>query len=242
MSPHYFNRVFKKAIGLTPKQYAIGLRSKSVQKQLEGGSNVTDAIYAAGYSNASRFYEGSTPRLGMAAAKYRGGARDIPIRYVIKHTWLGKTLVAATEKGVCAILFGDTEEQVLDDLRVRFSGAILENTDVGSDFENWVDAVLNYLEKPEGALDLPLDIHGTAFQERVWRALQAIPAGETYSYGELAKRIGKPKASRAVASACASNHLAVVIPCHRIVRSDGNLSGYRWGVERKRRLLNKEAS
>ncbi|MBL4837511.1 MAG: bifunctional DNA-binding transcriptional regulator/O6-methylguanine-DNA methyltransferase Ada [Kordiimonadaceae bacterium] len=240
MSPQYFNRIFKKVIGLTPKQYAIGLRHKTVQQDLGSANTVTEALYAAGYGSASRFYDGAKPRLGMAATKYRGGARNVPIRYAIKETWLGLVLVAATEKGVCAILFGDTHEQLLEDLSCRFSGAIIEASESGSDFEGWVETLLSQVEKPSAATHLPLDIQGTAFQERVWRALQTIPAGKTLSYSELASKIGKPGASRAVASACAANSLAIAIPCHRIIRADGGLSGYRWGVGRKKRLLDRE--
>lgn len=242
MSPHHFNRVFKKVTGLTPKQYVIGRRSESLKKELSQGSNVTDAIYSAGFNAASRFYEGAKPRLGMPASSFKAGGKGIEIRYTIESCWLGFILIAASEKGICSILFGDEETALQADLKRRFPHATLEPSDSESDYKTWVSEVLSLIKEPSGGLNLPLDIHGTAFQERVWRALQTIPAGETASYAEVAKKIGHPKASRAVAAACAANPVAVVIPCHRVVRANGDLSGYRWGTERKQHLLDMEAS
>lgn len=242
MSPHYFNRIFKKVVGVTPKQYVIGRRSEAVKQELSSGSNVTDALYTAGFNTASRFYDGAQPRLGMAAATFKSGGQGIEIRFTIETCWLGLILVAATKKGICSILFGDSEEALAQDLANRFPAAIIERSDEGSDFENWVTNVLDFVKKPSGGLNLPLDIQGTAFQERVWRALQAIPAGTTSSYAEVAQNIGQPKASRAVAAACAANPVAVAIPCHRVVKANGDISGYRWGVERKQNLLEREAS
>lgn len=242
MSPHYFNRIFKKVTGVTPKQFVIGRRAETVKTELEQGSKVTDAIYAAGYGAASRFYDGAKPRLGMPAASFKSGGKGIAIRYSIEKCWLGLILVAASEKGICSILFDETETSLEADLRKRFPNAVIEKSENGSDFDKWISEVLQFVKKPAGGHNLPLDIHGTAFQERVWRALQTIPPGQTASYTEVAKLIGKPKASRAVAAACAANPVAVAIPCHRVVRSNGELSGYRWGIERKRQLLDREAS
>lgn len=242
LSPHYFNRIFKSVTGVTPKQYVIGLRSETIKHELASGSSVTDAIYSAGFNSASRFYEGAQPRLGMHASNYKTGGKDVEIRYTIEKCWLGLVLVAASEKGICSILFGDKEAPLKDDLKNRFPKAKLEASDTGSDFEAWVTDVLKFVKKPSSGLNLPLDIHGTAFQERVWRALQTIPAGETASYAEIAKSINHPKASRAVAAACAANPVAIAIPCHRVVRSNGDLSGYRWGVDRKQKILKREAS
>ncbi len=240
MSPHYFNRTFKKITGLTPKQYVIGLRSEAIKAELTNGSTVTSALYSAGYNTASRFYEGAKPRLGMSPSKFRAGGKNIEIRYTIEPCWLGRVLVAATDKGVCSILFGDTEGELKQDLTARFPQASLELSEKGSDFKLWVQEVLRFIKQPNNSLNLPLDIHGTAFQERVWRALQTIPAGKTASYAEVAEKIGKPTASRAVASACAANPIAVVIPCHRVLRASGGISGYRWGIERKQLLLKRE--
>lgn len=242
MSPHYFNRTFKKVTGITPKQYVIGLRSEALKTELTNGNSVTAALYSAGYNTSSRFYEGAKPRLGMSPSKFKAGGTNIEIRYTIEPCWLGNILVAATGQGVCSILFGDNEADLEQDLTVRFPHASLEASDTGSDFKLWVNKVLQFIKQPDNSLRLPLDIHGTVFQERVWRALQTIPAGETASYAEVAKKIGKPKASRAVASACAANPIAVVIPCHRVVRKGGAISGYRWGKERKQQLLEREST
>jgi AraC family transcriptional regulator of adaptative response/methylated-DNA-[protein]-cysteine methyltransferase len=237
VSGSYFNKLFKKVTGITPKQYATARRAAKVKDALAENSDVTSAIYGAGYGAASRFYEGAEARLGMKPSVYRSGGAGMEIRYSIAVSWLGPVLVAATEKGICSILFADDETDLLGDLQGRFSKATLEPAEPGSDFEKWLVKVLAFIEKPELGHALPLDIKGTAFQEQVWRALQKIPPGETASYSDVATAIGKPKAVRAVAGACAANPIALAIPCHRVLKNDGSLSGYRWGVDRKAKLL-----
>ena len=238
LSPHHFHRVFKAITGLTPKDYAAAHRGNKVRAELRKSASVTEAIYDAGYNSGSRFYEKSKSLLGMTPTRYRAGGADEEIRFAIAETSLGALLVAASEKGVCAILMGDNPEKLLQDLQDRFTRARL----VGGDakFEKLVAKVVGLVERPRKDLDLPLDIRGTAFQQRVWKALTAIPAGKTASYAEIARKIGKPSAVRAVAQACAANSLAIAIPCHRVVKTDGGLSGYRWGVARKQELLARE--
>jgi len=213
-------------------------RGNKVRAELRKSASVTEAIYDAGYNSGSRFYEKSNSLLGMTPTRYRAGGVDEEIRFAIAETSLGALLVAASEKGVCAILMGDNPEKLLQDLQDRFTRARL----VGGDakFEKLVAKVVGLVERPRKDLDLPLDIRGTAFQQRVWKALTTIPAGKTASYAEIAKKIGKPSAVRAVAQACAANSLAIAIPCHRVVKTDGGLSGYRWGVARKQELLARE--
>lgn len=238
LSPHHFHRVFKAITGLTPKDYAAAHRGNKVRAELRKSASVTEAIYDAGYNSGSRFYEKSKSLLGMTPSKYRAGGADEEIRFAIAETSLGALLVAASEKGVCAILMGDNPEKLLQDLQDRFTRARL----VGGDakFEKLVAKVVGLVERPRKDLDLPLDIRGTAFQQRVWKALTTIPAGRTASYAQIARKIGKPSAVRAVAQACAANNLAIAIPCHRVVKTDGGLSGYRWGVARKQELLARE--
>ena len=238
-SPSYFHRLFKKEVGLTPKQYATAVRASRVRASLQTGSNVTEAIYDAGFASSSRFYDKSTDTLGMQPSKYRNGGQDMRIRFTVAQCYLGWVLIAATEEGVCAIDLGDDPRSLEQALRTRFSRAEFVAQDPA--FMAWVAQVLAFLESPRERLDLPLDIEGTAFQQRVWQTLQEIPPGSTASYADIAARIDNPKAARAVAQACASNRIAVAIPCHRIVRSDGSLGGYRWGGERKRKLLEREA-
>jgi AraC family transcriptional regulator of adaptative response/methylated-DNA-[protein]-cysteine methyltransferase len=239
LSPFHFHRIFKAIAGLTPKQYAAAHRASRVRSELGRGSSVTEAIFDAGYNASSRFYESSNQLLGMTPSSYRAGGVDHDIRFAIGECSLGAILVAQSQRGVCAILFGDDPEALARDLQDRFPRANL----IGGDraFEQLVATVVGFVEAPALGLDLPLDVRGTAFQLRVWRALRDIPAGATVSYSEIAQRFGSPKAVRAVAGACAANMLAVAIPCHRVVRNDGGLSGYRWGVERKRALLAREA-
>src|ERR1700761_4995098 len=238
LSPHHFHRVFKTVTGLTPKDYAAAHRGKKLREHLHDGASITQAIYDAGYNSGSRFYEKSKSLLGMTPTRYRAGGADEEIRFAIAKTSLGALLVAASEKGVCTILLGDDPEKLLHELQDQFVRARL----VGGDakFEKLVARVERLGEAPDKGLDLPLDIRGTAFQQRVWKALTRIPAGETASYAEIAKKIGKPSAVRAVAQACAGNHLAIAIPCHRVVRTDGGLAGYRWGLARKKELLARE--
>lgn len=232
-------RVFKAHTGLTPRAYAAAQRARRVREQLAGGVPVTQAMYDAGYSSSGRFYEESTAVLGMTPTEFKAGGARSEIRFAVGQCSLGAVLVAASARGVCAILLGDDPDALVRDLQDRFKTARL----IGADgaFEQWIAQVVGLIESPRVGLALPLDIQGTAFQQRVWQALRGIPAGQTVSYTELAQRIGSSGAVRAVAGACAANPLAVAIPCHRVVRHDGALSGYRWGVERKRILLCREA-
>ena len=239
LSAYHFHRVFKAATGVTPKAYAEARRAGALAAALPRASTVTEALYDAGYATASRFYAGAAQRLGMAPAAYRKGGLGIRMRFGVGACTLGAILVAATEAGLCAILLGDDPELLVRDLQDRFPGAEIEGGD--PTFEAWMARVIGLVEAPGTGLDLPLDIRGTAFQQRVWAALRAIPVGSTATYADIARAIGAPTSMRAVAQACGANHLAVAIPCHRVVRSDGSLSGYRWGVDRKRDLLAREA-
>jgi AraC family transcriptional regulator of adaptative response/methylated-DNA-[protein]-cysteine methyltransferase len=239
MSRFHFHRVFKSVTGVTPKGYAVAHRAQRARDQLSRGGTVTEAIYGAGFNSNGRFYAKSSDLLGMKPTAFRAGGTGAAIRFAVGECSLGSILVAATEKGVCAILLGDDPDALVRELQDRFSQARLIGAD--KDFEQLVAQVVGLVEAPRLGLDLPLDVRGTAFQQRVWQALREIPAGSTASYAEIAGRIGAPHAVRAVGAACASNPIAVAIPCHRVVRSDGGLAGYRWGVERKRALLRREA-
>jgi AraC family transcriptional regulator of adaptative response/methylated-DNA-[protein]-cysteine methyltransferase len=238
MSPYHLHRVFKAVTGVTPKAWSTACRARKLRAGLEGGAGVTAAIYQAGYNSSGRFYAESNRLLGMTPSEYRRGGGATVIRFAIGESSLGAVLVAASERGICAILLGDDADALARELQDRFASAELIGGE--PEFEQWVAQVVGYVEAPRLGLDLPLDIRGTAFQQRVWRALRDIPAGTTTTYTELASRIGAPRAVRAVASACAANPLAVAIPCHRVLRQDGALSGYCWGVERKRALLERE--
>lgn len=240
MSTHHFHRVFKSKTGLTPKGYAAAHRSRRVRDELTRRPTVAQAIYRAGFQSSSRFYESSNEVLGMMPKTLRAGGAGTSIRFAIGECWLGSILVAASARGVCAIFLGDDPDALARDLQDRFPHAELIGGD--AEFERLVAQVVGFLETPSLAPDLPLDIRGTAFQQRVWNALRQIPAGSTASYSEIAERIGQPNSVRAVARACGANTLAVAIPCHRVVRADGSLSGYRWGVERKHKLLRREQS
>ncbi|WP_240906222.1 bifunctional DNA-binding transcriptional regulator/O6-methylguanine-DNA methyltransferase Ada [Thermomonas sp. HDW16] len=241
LSPFHFHRVFKAATGLTPKAYADAHRAQAVRARLaRGESSVTEAIFDAGFNANSRFYERANDMLGMKPTQYRAGGVDARIEFAIGQSSLGAILVARSQRGVCAISLGDDADALLRELQDRFPRAELIGGDPG--FERLVAQVVGLIEQPNIGHDLPLDVRGTAFQQRVWQALRQIPSGETASYAQIAQRIGSPKSVRAVAQACASNTLAVAIPCHRVVRSDGALSGYRWGVERKRELLSREGA
>ena len=239
LSTYHFHRVFKAATGLTPKAYAAAHRARRVRTELDGSATVTEAIFDAGYDSTGRFYEESREILGMTPSNYRKGGANTEIRFAIGECSLGSILVATSGRGVCAILLGDDPDALARELQDRFPRADLIGGD--KEFEQLVARVVGFVEAPRLGLDLPLDVRGTAFQQRVWRALGKIPAGSTLSYAAIAKRIGSPKSVRAVAQACAANTLAVAIPCHRVIRNDGALSGYRWGVERKRALLEREA-
>ena len=238
MSPGYFHRLFKTATGLTPKDYANAHRADRVKRALPKLETVTQAIYDAGFNSNGRFYAGSSKMLGMKPKEYREGGAGNTIRFAIAECSLGSILVASSEKGVCAILMGDDPEALARDLQDQFPKANL----IGGDdrYEKLVAKVVGFIEAPRIGLDLPLDIRGTAFQQRVWKELQRIPAGKTVCYSEVANRIGSPNSARAVAQACGANALAVAIPCHRVVRNNGDISGYRWGVDRKRALLARE--
>ncbi|AXC49471.1 bifunctional DNA-binding transcriptional regulator/O6-methylguanine-DNA methyltransferase Ada [Paracoccus suum] len=240
-SSHYFHRQFKALTGLTPRAWAAAHRARKLRAGLQDMENtVTEAIYEAGYNANSRFYEASRDVLGMTPTAFRQGGKDSHIRFAVGESVLGPILVAETDKGICAIALGDDPEALVRGLQDRFPHADLIGGDAA--FESRVAQIVGFVEAPGTGLDLPLDIRGTAFQQRVWQALRDIPAGQTASYADIARGIGAPKSVRAVAQACAANQIAVAIPCHRVVRSDGALSGYRWGVERKRALLDKEAA
>jgi AraC family transcriptional regulator of adaptative response/methylated-DNA-[protein]-cysteine methyltransferase len=239
LSPHHFHRIFKRVAGVTPKAYAVAHRQKRVRDQLKRSRSVTEAIHESGFSSSGRFYASSAHVLGMTPSDFRAGGQNTEMKFAVGQCSLGSILVAASGKGVTAILLGDDPEALLREVQDRFPRARL----IGGDraFEKLVAKVVGFVEAPRTGLDLPLDVQGTAFQHRVWKALCAIPAGKTATYAEIARRIGKPDAVRAVAGACAANKIAVAIPCHRVVRTDGSLSGYRWGVGRKRALLDREA-
>jgi AraC family transcriptional regulator of adaptative response/methylated-DNA-[protein]-cysteine methyltransferase len=239
LSASHLHRLFKSATGLTPAQYAAARRGQRVRSALGRGAAVTDAIYASGFGSNGRFYEKSNALLGMTPTQYRAGGASAVMRFAVGQCSLGSILVAASDKGICAIFLGDDPDALVRELQDRFPKAQLLGGD--PEFETQVARVVGLVEAPALGLDLPLDVRGTAFQQRVWQALRRIPSGRTVSYSELARRIGAPAAVRAVAGACAANPIAVAIPCHRVVRNDGALSGYRWGVERKRALLEREA-
>ncbi len=240
LSPHHFHRVFKAVTGVTPKAYADAHRANAVRTRLASGrGSVTDAIFNAGYNANSRFYEQADAVLGMQPRQYRAGGVDARIMFALGQCSLGAILVARSDKGVCAISLGDDADVLLRELQDRFPRAELIGGDAG--FEQLVAQVVGLIEAPNHGHALPMDVRGTAFQQRVWQALRQIPAGQTASYAKIAEAIGAPGSMRAVAGACAANTLAVAIPCHRVVRRDGGISGYRWGVERKRMLLAREA-
>jgi AraC family transcriptional regulator of adaptative response/methylated-DNA-[protein]-cysteine methyltransferase len=239
LSAYHFHRVFKAITGVTPRAYAVAHRAQRVRRALGRTPTVTEAIFDAGFNSGGRFYATSDAVLGMTPTDYRGGGVGAEIRFAIGECSLGSILVAKSAKGVCAILLGDDPDSLARDLQDRFARATLIGADAA--FEKLVARIVGFVEAPALGLNLPLDVRGTAFQQRVWQALRKIPAGSTASYSDIAQRIGAPKSVRAVAQACAANAIAIAIPCHRVVRNDGALSGYRWGVERKRALLEREA-
>lgn len=239
ISAFHLHRVFKAVTGVTPKAWADANRGRRLRAELATGGPVTEAIYGAGFQSSGRFYEQTDALLGMTPRAFRDGGADMDIRFAIAACSLGAILVAATARGICAITMGDDPEALAHDLQRRFPRARIEGADAG--FDELVARVVGLVEHPNIGADLPLDVRGTAFQQQVWQALCAIPPGKTATYAEIAAAIGAPKAVRAVAAACAANALAVAVPCHRVVRTDGGLSGYRWGVERKRALLDREA-
>jgi AraC family transcriptional regulator, regulatory protein of adaptative response / methylated-DNA-[protein]-cysteine methyltransferase len=239
-SPFHLQRRFKAALGITPRAYADSCRLRLLKRNLQAGDNVTRAMYDAGYGSSSRLYERTASQLGMTPDKYRRGAIAASIRYTCADSPLGRMLIAATERGVCSIQFAASDDELLEGLKHEFPFAQRKRDDGG--LQSWVSALLHQMREPhsDGSLSLPLDIRATAFQRRVWAHLQSIPFGGTESYSEVAKAIGEPRAARAVARACATNPVAVAIPCHRVVREDGDMGGYRWGIERKEALLRME--
>jgi AraC family transcriptional regulator, regulatory protein of adaptative response / methylated-DNA-[protein]-cysteine methyltransferase len=239
VSPHHLQRTFKQLMGITPRQYADAVRLGHFRTHLKKGADVTAAVYDAGYGSSSRAYEGAGARLGMTPGAYRKGGQGMRIAYTVVASPLGRLLVAATERGISAVCLGDADAPLEAALREEYPAAAVRRDDAG--LKAWVAAILQRMEGREPAPALPLDLRATAFQRRVWEELKAIPRGQTRSYGEIARRIGRPTAARAVARACATNPVAVVIPCHRVVGGGGALTGYRWGVERKQRLLEREA-
>ncbi|MFZ5930557.1 MAG: bifunctional DNA-binding transcriptional regulator/O6-methylguanine-DNA methyltransferase Ada [Pseudomonadota bacterium] len=239
LSRYHFHRVFKSVTGVTPKAYADSHRVNKVHAHLKQSGSVTQAIYDAGFNSNGRFYAKSTQMLGMTPVKFRAGGGGVDIRFAVGECSLGSFLTAATDKGICAVLLGDDPDALLRELQDRFPYANLLGGD--RDFERLVAKVLGMIEAPGIGVDLPLDIRGTAFQQRVWQALRDIPAGCTVSYTDIAEKLAMPKAVRAVAGACAANHIAIAIPCHRVVRKGGDLAGYYWGIERKRELLHRES-
>ncbi len=237
LSRHYFQRFFKKHLGISPQQYRRRILAEHAKQQLAAAASVTAAAYRAGYNSSNRFYQSAGRELGMAPRAARAGAPEQKLKYATRACSLGRLLIAWTDRGVCDVRFGDTDDEIVSGLAQRFPHAILQRISR----HPWASAVLRAVEKPR-AIDIPLDIQGTAFQQRIWQELRQIPAGQTRTYSELAAAVGSSESARAVGGACAANHLAVIIPCHRVVRSDGDLSGYRWGVDRKRRLLSREQS
>ncbi|MEM7706236.1 MAG: methylated-DNA--[protein]-cysteine S-methyltransferase [Pseudomonadota bacterium] len=240
LSPFHFHRLFKRALGISPKAYWEAQRQQRLRTGLTESQTVTEAALEAGYNSGARFYATAAKTLGMKPTDYRAGGSGHVVYFALGQCSLGCLLVAATDRGVCAIALGDEPEVMLADLERRFPRADLRGGDAG--FDALVAQVAGLIEQGDGSSELPLDIRGTAFQQRVWQALTEIPRGETRSYRQISEAIGQPRASRAVAAACGANPLAVAIPCHRVVRSDGGLSGYRWGVERKAELLRRESA
>lgn len=237
MSPFHLQRSFKRVLGVSPREYVRARRTERLKARLRAGDTVSRATFEAGYSSGSRLYEHSDSELGMTPATYRRGGEGERIRYAVARCWLGRLLVGVTERGVCTVAIGDSTVELEAGLRAEFPRATLHHAD---DLGEWMEAVLRLVNDSHGDVDLPLDVRATAFQQRVWNALRAIPFGETRSYGEIADAIGSPRAARAVARACADNRIALAIPCHRVVRGDGEPGGYRWGPDRKRRLLERE--
>ncbi|MFJ5445075.1 methylated-DNA--[protein]-cysteine S-methyltransferase [Methylobacillus methanolivorans] len=239
LSQFHFHRVFKATMGLTPKQYANAVRMRKARESLQQGVSVTEAIYESGFNTASRFYAQAEGAMGMTPSSYKQGGAGQALHYGFASCSLGKLIVAVTAKGIAAILLGDSTEALLTDLRAMFPRAELLPGENG--FYTLLAEVVTLIDEPSHVMALPLDIQGTVFQQRVWTLLRSIPPGQTLSYSELAQQLGAPRAVRAVASACAANKLAVAIPCHRVVRTDGKLAGYRWGLHRKQALLDKES-
>jgi len=242
VSAHHLQRTFKQVMGITPRQYAESQRLKKFKANVKGGASVTDAMYSAGYGSSRGLYEKSSAQLGMTPATYGRGGKGMRIVYTLADSALGRLLVAATERGVCAVALGDSDSELTANLFAEYPQASIDSRDtrISPSLNLWLSEVLESLSGNPKRIDLPLDIQATAFQWRVWEELRRIPFGATRSYQEIAQAIGKPKAVRAVARACASNHAALVIPCHRVIREDKSLGGYRWGLDRKQKLLQRE--
>jgi len=242
VSPHHLQRTFKEIMGITPRQYADSRRLSEFKSKVRTGASVTEAMYDAGYGSSRGLYEKSSAHLGMTPATYGRGGKGMRITYTTASCKFGRLLVAATERGICSVALGDNDTELTAGLFAEYPNASIDaqNTSMGTSLDSWIEKVLAGLNGQTPCIDLPLDIQATAFQWRVWEELRRIPFGETRSYQQIAEAIGKPKAVRAVASACAGNHAALIIPCHRVIRGDKSLGGYRWGMERKRKLLEKE--
>jgi AraC family transcriptional regulator of adaptative response/methylated-DNA-[protein]-cysteine methyltransferase len=239
LGPHQLERKFRRAVGITPRQYADAARLRRLKRRLrKGGTTVTEALYEAGYGSSSRLYEQSNAQLGMTPAAYRGGGRGMEITYTVSASPMGRLLVATTPRGISAVYLGDRDATLASALRREYPNA--EIRPGGREAANWVRTIVRYLDGGDPSLDLPIDVQATAFQRRVWEALRRIPCGTTRTYGEIARAMGRPTAARAVARACATNPVSLVIPCHRVIRNDGGMGGYRWGVERKQALLAQE--
>ncbi|MDQ6676745.1 MAG: bifunctional DNA-binding transcriptional regulator/O6-methylguanine-DNA methyltransferase Ada [Acidobacteriota bacterium] len=242
LSPFHFQRTFKAIVGVTPRQYVEALRMQTLKEDLKTSSSVTDAIYSAGFGSSSRVYDRVDTRLGMTPKEYRSGGKDVEISYVIVKTPLGRMMLGATDRGLCFLEFGSSPEELLVSLQQEYPASVrvpLEKP-YSDQFTGWMQALASYLEGERTLQPMPISLHGTAFQLKVWSYLQTIRAGSVQSYSEVAEAIGHPKAVRAVASACAANRIALVVPCHRVIRGDGGLGGYRWGLDRKRTLLDAE--
>ena len=241
LSPFHLQRSFRRLVGLSPREYLVARRADRLRSELRGPGTVSRALYEAGFGSSSRVYEGAPRLLGMTPGAYRKGGEGMEIRYTIVDSPYGRLLVGATDRGVCSVILGDREATLARELATQFPNATRTRVDEG---DGWLARLVRHVaeqvKRPAATGSIPLDLHGTAFQYRVWEALLAIPAGETRTYTQLARQVGKPSAVRAVAGACAANRVAVVVPCHRVIRSDGSLGGYRWGLSRKAALLRQE--
>lgn len=242
LSRFHFQRTFKAAVGITPTQYVEACRLARLKRQLRRGGSVTDAMYGAGFGSSSRLYERVDTRLGMTPTQYRAGGQGVLISCGSSATPLGMLMVGATDRGVCFVQFGDSHEALLASLRAEYPAAVVEpmRTPYPPQFDAWMTALVDHLADARVELHVPMDVRATAFQLKVWRYLQSIPAGDVRTYAEVARELGQPTAARAVARACATNPVAILVPCHRVIRGDGSLAGYRWGIERKRVLLDRE--
>jgi len=239
-TPAQLRRAFRRATGLSPKEFEQAFRLARFKKMLRDGSSVTEALYACGYGSSSRLYEKTNAHLGMTPASYRKGGEGMEIQYTVANTSLGKVLVGATQRGVSAVYLGDNERSLVEELRKEYAKAEIVRAAPGH--ENWLKEIVRRVEGSAPSLDLPLDVQATAFQRRVWQELQKIPRGATRTYTQVARSLGKPRSVRAVARACATNPVSIVVPCHRVIRTDGSLAGYRWGLSRKEKLLEREAA